>query len=154
MPTDEEVLEHFGVKGMKWGVTRKGPQAVTTTVKAGKKVKAKGGKRQMASEDAVRATVLKQVARKSTTDALSNAQLREAVTRMQLEQQYSQLGGRTTRLEAGKKFLKTLVGMGQTVDQAYGLANNGNIGNAFKGGSKGGGGGFSGKIVDGKLAAN
>lgn len=143
-------LLHFGVKGMRWGVTKKGPQVVTTKVKPGKKVKAKGGKRQMASEDAVRATVLKQVARKSTTDALSNAQLREAVTRMQLEQQYSQLGGKTTRLENGKKFLKALVGMGQTADAAYGLANNGNIGKAFKGS----GGGFSGKIVDGKLAAN
>ena len=152
MSTDQE-LSHFGVKGMRWGVKKQGPSGVTVKTRAGKKVKTKGGKREMASEDAIKAAVGKQIARKSTTDALSNAQLREVVTRMQLEQQFSQLGGRTSRLESGKKFLKALVGIGSTVDQAYGMANTGNIGNAFKGGGKGGGG-FSGKIVDGKLAAN
>jgi hypothetical protein len=150
MNTPQE-LEHFGVKGMRWGV-KKGPQAVSVTANAGKKVKAKGGARQVASEDAIRAAVGKQVARKSTTDALSNAQLREVVTRMQLEQQFSQLGGRTSRLESGKKFLKALVGIGQTVDQAYGMANTGNIGKAFKGGG-GGSGGFSGKVFDGKVVS-
>ena len=151
MSTDQE-LSHFGVKGMRWGVSKKGPSGVTVNARAGKKVKTKGGKREAASEDAIKAAVGKQIARKSTTDALSNAQLREVVTRMQLEQQFSQLGGRTSRLESGKKFLKALVGIGSTVDQAYGMANTGNIGNAFKGGGKSGGG-FSGKIVDGKLAA-
>ena len=146
-------LEHFGVKGMRWGVTKdkRIPQDVAVRMKPGKKLKTKGGKKFPASEDAIRAAIGKQVARKSTTDALSNAQLREVVQRMQLEQQFSQLGGRTTRLESGKKFLKALVGIGSTVDQAYGMANTGNIGNAFKNSGKGG---FSGKIVDGKLAAN
>ena len=146
-------LEHFGVKGMRWGVTKDKmiPQYVAVRMKPGKKLKTKGGKKFPASEDAIRAAIGKQVARKSTTDALSNAQLREVVQRMQLEQQFSQLGGRTTRLESGKKFLKALVGIGSTVDQAYGMANTGNIGNAFKNSGKDG---FSDKIVDGKLAAN
>ena len=38
-------LEHFGVKGMRWGVTKdkRIPQDVTVRMKPGKKLKTKGG---------------------------------------------------------------------------------------------------------------
>lgn len=112
----EEVLEHFGVKGMKWGVRRRGPSGPTDVIvktAGGKKVKTAGGKGQPASDDAVRAAVSKQKARKSTTDALSNKELQDLVSRMNLEQQYTRLAPRT-KTQAATKFIgEILLGVGK-----------------------------------------
>ena len=86
------VLSHFGIKGMRWGVRReRNPVEVSTSVRPGQKVKAKGGENQSASEDAIRSARLRQTARKSSTDALSTKELQELVSRMNLERQYSQI---------------------------------------------------------------
>lgn len=104
----KEYLAHFGVKGMKWGVRRdRSPVPITTSHVPGKKVSAKGGKYQPASEDAVRARELKQKARKSTTDALSNKELQDVVNRMNLEQQYNRLD--QTKSARGKNFIKKMI---------------------------------------------
>lgn len=52
---------------------------------------AEGGKNRVASDDAVQARISKQIARKSGTNALSNQELRDLVTRMNLDQQYRSL---------------------------------------------------------------
>lgn len=113
-----EEMFHYGVKGMKWGVrsvdkdsqptlirekqSRRDSKDVTVTQrKAGKYVKTKGGERQKATDDAVRAAAARQKAKKSTTDALTNAELKAAVDRMQLEQQYSKLNSKTKRRGSG-----------------------------------------------------
>jgi hypothetical protein len=90
----EETLTHFGVKGMHWGVRR--AEAVTTQthidtglVKRKTKVVATGGHAHPAHEDAIKAEVQEQKLKKSGHAALSNKELRDLITRRQLEDQAS-----------------------------------------------------------------
>lgn len=105
-----EFLEHYGVKGMKWGVRKrdKNPVDVSVKTRPGKKVKTKGGENYTPSEDAIRAATLRRVAKKSTTDSLSNKELQEAIARMNLEQQYSRLASSDQSI--GKKIAKLILG--------------------------------------------
>ncbi len=77
----EDFLEHYGVKGMKWGVRKRVSNAVT---------KARGGPKLPDSADAAEAKVSKKKA-KNNVGSLSNKELQALVTRMNLEQQYSRL---------------------------------------------------------------
>lgn len=122
-------LAHYGVKGMKWGVTTKdgatsvtkssekkshlvrGAKDVTVSQrKAGAYVTTKGGQRQKASTDAVKAHATRQVAKKSTTDALSTKQLKDSIERMRLEQEFAKLNKKTERINRGRKFVNALMG--------------------------------------------
>lgn len=113
----EAELKHYGVKGMRWGVTTKDraaqvdPQAVTITQKKpGTFAKAEGGKDLPLSADAKAALELRQKAKASTTDALSNQELQAAIQRMNLEQQYSNLTFQSDRRSKGEKFVQALFG--------------------------------------------
>ena len=88
----EDVLIHYGVKGMKWGVTRTKAQI------------------ESASEDATKAQQLKSRAKTSGTNALSNTELKVAIERMNLETQYSRLAEQTTKKTMGKKVAQALFG--------------------------------------------
>lgn len=113
-----EFLEHYGVKGMKWGKRRSRAerlQARAEKTEAAKKVtvetkpggrglKATGGKGRDASEDAIKAAVGKQIAKKSGVDALSNQELQAVVQRMNLEQQYAKLS--KGQQSDGQKFME------------------------------------------------
>lgn len=77
----EDFIEHYGVKGMKWGVRKRAGGLIT---------KARGGPKLPDSEDASKAKVSKKKA-KNNVGSLSNKELQELVTRMNLEQQYSRL---------------------------------------------------------------
>jgi hypothetical protein len=97
-PAVEDILEHIGVKGMRWGVRKSdrsssdGDSTIKVTTKSGKGiVKVSGGKGIDPSEDAVKVAAAKQKAKSSTTAALSNDEMKLLVGRMQLEQQYAKL---------------------------------------------------------------
>lgn len=103
-------LRQYGVPGMRWGHRKPhgappGP-ASEVTIKAtpGKKIKTSGGKEVPASDDAIKARVGRQVAKKSTTDALSNAELQAVVNRMQLEASFRRLS--TEDKTAGERFIQ------------------------------------------------
>lgn len=119
-----EFLEHHGVKGQKWGVRkdnsissvstktsklRRSPTDVVVKQKPGKFATTSGGKRQTASDDAILTAGIRQFAKKSTTDSLSNKQIQDAVTRMNLEQQYRTLVKKTNRQTRGQRFANKLV---------------------------------------------
>lgn len=112
----EDFLAHYGVKGMRWGKTLKSNIAertgstVVVKTKAGKRVKTVGGAKREASEDAMKTAAYKQVAKKSTTDALSTKQLQEMVTRMNLEQQYTKLQNGDPSAKRATKFVNKLLG--------------------------------------------
>lgn len=108
--TVSDILEHHGVKGMKWGVRRRSsePTAVSVIAPAGKRVKTSGGHNHPASEDAKTAAATRQKAKASTTDSLSNHELQALVKRMQLEQQLADLSQK--RQSGAKKFVGKLLG--------------------------------------------
>lgn len=141
--TFEDVLSHFGVKGMKWGVrketlSRSTRQAVgdaktkvknevaartgsevTVRTKPGQGVRTVGGTKRMAHPDAIQARTSQQIAKKSTLDALSNKELQDLVTRMNLESQYSTLVKKEDRRSKGEKLAESV--LNTNGDKAIGL---------------------------------
>lgn len=108
--TVDEVLAHYGVQGMHWGV-RKNTESTPVTMKerkAGKRLKPKGGKGHPATADATRHAIARQTARKSSTDALSDQELKALVNRMNMEQQYNRM--RPDPGGMGKRFVGKLLG--------------------------------------------
>jgi hypothetical protein len=76
MDTVEEVLAHFGVKGMKWGV--------------------RGSRPDMSSPEHKQAKALS----KKRTSELTNEELQALITRKNLEKQHTQLSPETKKLVA------------------------------------------------------
>lgn len=109
----DDILEHHGVKGMKWGI-RKGvgsPSAVTVAPKGKKKLTAKGGEGHPAHKDAVVAKTLGQQAKKSGHQSLSNEELQKYATRLNLEQNVKRLEQQNK--SAPRRFISgTLKGQG------------------------------------------
>lgn len=117
-----EFLSHYGVKGMRWGVRNdtsgggappkptdaKASQIINANKRSKTKIKTEGGENHPATEDAIKAAVTKQKLQRSGPAALSNAELKDLATRMQLETQVKQLSGQ--QQSAGKKFAKGLLG--------------------------------------------
>lgn len=105
----EDYIAHYGVKGMKWGrrkADREGPSADAIQV---------GG-------------INARVSAQKSTSMLSNKELRDAIERMRLEQQYSQISGGLdkTRRRKVKDFIDDLVYdtlTGTTKQQTQQLAN-------------------------------
>lgn len=105
--TSEELgdfLEHFGVRGMKWGTRR-------------------AGKVDTSSADAQVAVAASLKAKKSGVKSLSNKELQDLVTRMNLEQQLSKLKeSQPTKFQRGKKVVSELLSAGRMVNDAISLA--------------------------------
>jgi hypothetical protein len=122
------VLEHYGVKGMRWGHRKPPPQAVrpsaTSVVPRGTrrktKIKVAGGENHPAHDDAVKVAQAKAKMQKSGTSALSNRELQELQNRLNLERNVKQLVGSTTTTGRGRKFVKGLTGFNKEVNEAVG----------------------------------
>jgi hypothetical protein len=108
----DEILEHYGVKGMKWG-KRKNRNLVDP--RSPKQT-------EQNSADAQRVTAIKtRVRTQKTTRPLSNDELEAAIKRMRLEQDFSKLSGgidKTRIQKAGEFVTKLLIDTGkQTATQ-------------------------------------
>lgn len=119
----ENDISHYGVKGMQWGVRKdnSGPTGVALKTKPGKRVKATGGKFEAPSEDAKDAATKKQIARKSTPDALSNQDLKKLVERMQLESNYNRLLKEQQGNDIVRKLFTNKKYRDQSIDNLEGL---------------------------------
>lgn len=120
-----EELLHYGVKGMKWGQHKKSSvpagETLVTQRKPGQRVKAVGGKSVPAHEDAINKAKNRQIAKKSTTDALSTKELQALVNRLNLEKQYHSLN--PGRAKQGQTFIKGLIGLGKTANEVVAFNN-------------------------------
>lgn len=99
----DEILAHFGVKGMHWGQHK--------------------ADRPQPSEDHAKTAAVKAKAKSGGVKALSNKDLQDAIARMNLEQQYSRLNP-TPSKKALKFVADILVGVGkqQAISLVSGIA--------------------------------
>lgn len=98
----DRVLNHYGVKGMHWGVRRTDAQLA----RAAKK-------RAASSDDANTVRDHTEKGKSEGTHSLSNKELQEIITRMNLEKQYNTLRPKTANEEALKFIKKTLLDIGK-----------------------------------------
>jgi hypothetical protein len=106
----DRILEHHGVKGMKWGLRRKatvGAQEVVVRDNR-KKIKTSGGGGHAAHPDAVRARTIGQVGKKSGVKALSNKDLEAYSKRLNAEAQVKRLN--YNEAHPARKFVLTVLG--------------------------------------------
>jgi hypothetical protein len=99
----DEALEHYGVKGMHWGVRKKRSASSSPAQ----------------SEDSKRTNEFKDRAKAGSHQALSTKELQELVNRMNLEQQYNRLRPATKGEQAKKFIADTLVEIGKNEAKKY-----------------------------------
>ena len=93
----KDFLEHYGVKGMRWGVRRKRPRGA-------------------ASEDAQRHAAN----RKKNVSELSDRDLQQLVNRMNMEQQVGKL--KKSSVKKGNNYVKELLAIGVTANAVIAFA--------------------------------
>lgn len=96
---ENDVLAHFGVKGMRWGVRRTPEQL--------------GHRIDKRSEDSKEVANL----RKSSVKSLSNKELEKIIKRMNLERQYDDL--RRREIESGHQFVNSVTKYATTAASIY-----------------------------------
>lgn len=119
MDTLDEILEHHGIKGMKWGVRR---SRGGSTGRSGKSSKTG----HEPASDAARARELHSRAKSSGTHTLSNQELQHLTQRMNLEQQYSRLTSTSSNkstIKKGYTAIKAVLGVAKTVQEVHSVAN-------------------------------
>jgi hypothetical protein len=111
--TVDDVLEHFGVKGMRWGVRRFSSGRL-------------GGTKHEPSEDFQKVTDAKKKIRTSGTKALSNQELKLVVERMNLEQQFSNLTNKQnarSKIKNGTSMVRDILSAGNTINEVAKFSN-------------------------------
>jgi len=122
----EAFLIHYGVKGMHWGIRRDRPSPTAVAIEANSKVprgkyrktkiQTTGGENHPAHTDALKVAAARAKLKKSGTAALSNKELQDMQTRLNLERNVSTLVRESTRTGKGRKFVKNLTGFNQEVN--------------------------------------
>jgi hypothetical protein len=113
------VLEHHGVKGMKWGSRKGGSSAPSHPTPA-------------PSADHIVAEAHKAKIKSGGVKALSNHDLQQLVTRMNLEQQHHNLAGnRQTKIDSGHGHVKKILSVAKTLNDIHNTVN-GPVGKAIK----------------------
>ena len=95
---DEAVLEHFGVKGMHWGVRRPGTGTPSSHVSA----------------DHLKTQGVQGLIKQHGVKAASNEDLQTVITRLNLEQQHARLVATPSRVDKGHNFVKKTLGLTKT----------------------------------------
>lgn len=105
----DDVLKHFGVKGMHWGV--RGGKGTPTA--------------HPSSEDAQRVAESKAKLKSSGTKALSTKELQELVTRLNLEQQFSNLSSKesSSKIAKGQSTVKQILSVAKTLQEVHSTLN-------------------------------
>ena len=111
----DNYLQHFGVKGMKWGVRRYQNKDGTLTPN-GKKRYRSGLTNQ--NDHEIHDDYARRHSKKSVSQ-MSDTELRDRINRMQMEQQYSQLNNYSKK---GKIQVDKIVKAGTTVATLTGTA--------------------------------
>lgn len=96
-------LKHWGIKGMKWGVRRYQNKDGSLTP-AGKKRYSDGD---TSSSSTSKSSQTSQQPKKKTVSEMSDQELRDAVNRLRLEQDYAKLN--PEKVSRGKKFVDNLL---------------------------------------------
>lgn len=101
--TYEDYIAHYGVKGMKWGRRKSDSSG------GGSKSSQKGEKRPTTSPDAKKAKGLQKSVDNKGVGHLSNKELQDVITRMELQQKYDKLSKKGSRVESGKNFIADIL---------------------------------------------
>ena len=106
MTTD---IQHYGVKGMKWGVRRSDAQLARAR-KARKKDN-RSGDRKLVDKSIDKS-------KKSGVGSLSNKQLKQVNSRLELERKYKQLNTKKSPVDKGLERTKKILAVGAAVNGA------------------------------------
>jgi hypothetical protein len=94
----EDFLEHFGVKGMHWGVRRPGTGTPSSHI----------------STDHLKTQGVQHVIKQHGVKAVSNEDLQTVITRLNLEQQHARLVATPSRVDKGHNFVRKALGLTKT----------------------------------------
>jgi hypothetical protein len=101
----DDVLNHYGVKGMHWGVRKRRSDSGPT------------------SSDATKAKTHAATVKAHGTKALTNKELQDLVTRMNLEQQFSNLSAKQKQDKSAKAIIKSTLQAGRTINDVIQFVN-------------------------------
>jgi hypothetical protein len=111
-PEVEQFIEHYGVKGMRWGTRRSRSEL---------RKEAKTRKKRTPHEENIEL----RLTREKKALELSNADLKKAISRMELETKYNNMNpkGLTKGLTSTQKKVGALLALGTTINGVIAFAN-------------------------------
>lgn len=107
MPTEtlDEVLEHYGILGMRWGVRRSDEEIARDNQRRMKK-----GKKVTVSTDAAKVSKARSKEKEKGISSLTNQELEMVNRRLNLETQYDRLtADRPKELSTGQKVVRAIL---------------------------------------------